>query len=256
MNKKENNKTTSFGFEAVTEEEKTGKVKEVFDSVATNYDLMNDLMSMGIHRLWKRFMLSQTSLKMGMKALDVAGGTGDIAVLLREQVGESGLVVMTDINPSMLKEGRSRLLDKGKLKNIQVIQCDAEQLPFDDDHFDCVTIAFGLRNITDKEKALSSILYCLKPGGNFIILEFSKPKNEMIREIYDIYSFEIMPKIGEIIAKDGDSYKYLAESIRMYPPPEEMKELMKKIGFVRCKYEYLTQGIVSIHSGSKPTKVL
>ncbi|HJL79918.1 MAG: bifunctional demethylmenaquinone methyltransferase/2-methoxy-6-polyprenyl-1,4-benzoquinol methylase UbiE [Gammaproteobacteria bacterium] len=250
MNKKENNKTTSFGFEAVTEEEKTGKVKEVFDSVATNYDLMNDLMSMGIHRLWKRFMLSQTGLKIGMKALDVAGGTGDIAALLREQVGESGLVVMTDINPSMLKEGRSRLLDRGKLKNIQVIQCDAESLPFDDDHFDCVTIAFGLRNVTVKENALKSMFRVLKPGGRMLILEFSKP-NEMISPAYDLYSFNILPTLGEWVANDRESYQYLAESIRVHPDQKKLEQMILSAGFDRAEYQNLTGGIVALHIGYK-----
>lgn len=250
MNKKENNKTTSFGFEAVTEEEKTGKVKEVFDSVATNYDLMNDLMSMGIHRLWKRFMLSQTGLKIGMKALDVAGGTGDIAALLREQVGESGLVVMTDINPSMLKEGRSRLLDRGKLKNIQVIQCDAESLPFDDDHFDCVTIAFGLRNVTVKENALKSMFRVLKPGGRMLILEFSKP-NEMISPAYDLYSFNILPTLGEWVANDRESYQYLAESIRVHPDQKKLEQMILSAGFDRAQYQNLTGGIVALHIGYK-----
>ncbi|MBQ09866.1 MAG: bifunctional demethylmenaquinone methyltransferase/2-methoxy-6-polyprenyl-1,4-benzoquinol methylase UbiE [Gammaproteobacteria bacterium] len=250
MNKKENNKTTSFGFEAVTEEEKTGKVKEVFDSVATNYDLMNDLMSMGIHRLWKRFMLSQTGLKIGMKALDVAGGTGDIAALLREQVGESGLVVMTDINPSMLKEGRSRLLDRGKLKNIQVIQCDAESLPFDDNHFDCVTIAFGLRNVTVKENALKSMFRVLKPGGRMLILEFSKP-NEMISPAYDLYSFNILPTLGEWVANDRESYQYLAESIRVHPDQKKLEQMILSAGFDRAEYQNLTGGIVALHIGYK-----
>jgi demethylmenaquinone methyltransferase/2-methoxy-6-polyprenyl-1,4-benzoquinol methylase len=250
MNKKENNKTTSFGFEAVTEEEKTGKVKEVFDSVATNYDLMNDLMSMGIHRLWKRFMLSQTGLKIGMKALDVAGGTGDIAALLREQVGESGLVVMTDINPSMLKEGRSRLLDRGKLKNIQVIQCDAESLPFDDDHFDCVTIAFGLRNVTVKENALKSMFRVLKPGGRMLILEFSEP-NEMISPAYDLYSFNILPTLGEWVANDRESYQYLAESIRVHPDQKKLEQMILSAGFDRAEYQNLTGGIVALHIGYK-----
>jgi len=250
MNKKENNKTTSFGFKTVSEEEKTEKVKEVFDSVATNYDLMNDLMSMGVHRLWKRFMLSQTGLKMGMKALDVAGGTGDIAALLREQVGESGLVVMTDINPSMLKEGRSRLLDKGKLKNIQVIQCDAEQLPFDNDHFDCVTIAFGLRNVTVKENALKSMFRVLKPGGKLLILEFSKP-NEMLSPAYDIYSFNILPALGEWVANDRESYQYLAESIRVHPDQEKLEQMILSAGFDRAEYRNLTGGIVALHIGYK-----
>ena len=250
MNKKENNKTTSFGFKTVSKEEKTEKVKEVFDSVATNYDLMNDLMSMGIHRLWKRFMLSQTGLKMGMKALDVAGGTGDIAALLREQVGESGLVVMTDINPSMLKEGRSRLLDRGKLKNIQVIQCDAEQLPFDEDQFDCVTIAFGLRNVTVKENALKSMFRVLKPGGKLLILEFSKP-NEMLSPVYDIYSFNILPTLGEWVANDRESYQYLAESIRVHPDQEKLEQMILSAGFDRAEYQNLTGGIVALHIGYK-----
>ncbi|MDA7596749.1 bifunctional demethylmenaquinone methyltransferase/2-methoxy-6-polyprenyl-1,4-benzoquinol methylase UbiE [Gammaproteobacteria bacterium] len=250
MNKKENNKTTSFGFKTVSKEEKTEKVKEVFDSVATNYDLMNDLMSMGIHRLWKRFMLSQTGLKMGMKALDVAGGTGDIAALLREQVGESGLVVMTDINPSMLKEGRSRLLDRGKLKNIQVIQCDAEQLPFDEDQFDCVTIAFGLRNVTVKENALKSMFRVLKPGGKLLILEFSKP-NEMLSPVYDIYSFNILPTLGEWVANDRESYQYLAESIRVHPNQEKLEQMILSAGFDRAEYRNLTGGIVALHIGYK-----
>ncbi|MCH1530665.1 MAG: bifunctional demethylmenaquinone methyltransferase/2-methoxy-6-polyprenyl-1,4-benzoquinol methylase UbiE [Gammaproteobacteria bacterium] len=250
MNKKENNKTTSFGFKTVSKEEKTEKVKEVFDSVATNYDLMNDLMSMGIHRLWKRFMLSQTGLKMGMKALDVAGGTGDIAALLREQVGESGLVVMTDINPSMLKEGRSRLLDRGKLKNIQVIQCDAEQLPFDEDQFDCVTIAFGLRNVTVKENALKSMFRVLKPGGKLLILEFSKP-NEMLSPVYDIYSFNILPTLGEWVANDRESYQYLAESIRVHPDQEKLEQMILSAGFDRAEYRNLTGGIVALHIGYK-----
>ena len=250
MNKKENNKTTSFGFKTVSKEEKTEKVKEVFDSVATNYDLMNDLMSMGIHRLWKRFMLSQTGLKMGMKALDVAGGTGDIAALLREQVGESGLVVMTDINPSMLKEGRSRLLDRGKLKNIQVIQCDAEQLPFDEDQFDCVTIAFGLRNVTVKENALKSMFRVLKPGGKLLILEFSKP-NEMLSPVYDIYSFNILPTLGEGVANDRESYQYLAESIRVHPDQEKLEQMILSAGFDRAEYRNLTGGIVALHIGYK-----
>ena len=250
MKKRENNKTTSFGFKTVLEEEKTEKVKEVFDSVATNYDLMNDLMSMGIHRLWKRFMLSQTGLKMGMKALDVAGGTGDIAALLREQVGESGLVVMTDINPSMLKEGRSRLLDRGKLKNIQVIQCDAEQLPFDEDQFDCVTIAFGLRNVTVKENALKSMFRVLKPGGKLLILEFSKP-NEMLSPVYDIYSFNILPTLGEWVANDRESYQYLAESIRVHPDQEKLEQMILSAGFDRAEYRNLTGGIVALHIGYK-----
>ena len=250
MIKKDKSKTTSFGFEKVTPEEKTEKVKNVFDSVATNYDLMNDLMSVGVHRLWKKYMMSQTGLRMGMKALDVAGGTGDIAALLRQQVGESGLVVMTDINASMLIEGRSRLLDSGKLKNIQLVQSDAENLPFEDDLFDCVTIAFGLRNITVKENALHSMFRVLKPGGKLLVLEFSKP-NEFISPIYDIYSFNILPTLGEWVANDRESYQYLAESIRMHPGQNELKEMMIDTGFDRAEYNNLTGGVVALHIGYK-----
>ena len=218
--------------------------------MATNYDLMNDLMSVGVHRLWKKYMMSQTGLRMGMKALDVAGGTGDIAALLRQQVGESGLVVMTDINASMLMEGRSRLLDSGKLKNIQLVQSDAENLPFEDDLFDCVTIAFGLRNITVKENALHSMFRVLKPGGKLLVLEFSKP-NEFISPIYDIYSFNILPTLGEWAANDRESYQYLAESIRMHPGQNELKEMMIDTGFDRAEYNNLTGGVVALHIGYK-----
>ena len=250
MSKKESNKTTSFGYETVTEEQKTEKVKAVFDSVATNYDLMNDIMSIGVHRLWKRYMLTKTGLKLGMKALDVAGGTGDIAALLREQVGESGLVVMTDINEFMLEEGRSRLLDRGKLKNIQVMQADAENLPFDENHFDCVTIAFGLRNVTVKENALKSMHRVLKPGGKMLILEFSKP-NEMLSPVYDLYSFNILPTLGEWVANDRESYQYLAESIRVHPDQEKLKQMILSAGFDRAEFQNLTSGIVALHIGYK-----
>ena len=250
MIKKESNKKTSFGYETVTEEQKTEKVKEVFDSVATNYDLMNDMMSIGVHRLWKRYMLTKTGLKLGMKALDVAGGTGDIAALLREQVGESGLVVMTDINESMLEEGRSRLLDRGKLKNIEVMQADAENLPFEENHFDCVTIAFGLRNVTVKENALKSMHRVLKPGGKMVILEFSKP-NEMLSPIYDLYSFNILPRLGEWVANDRESYQYLAESIRVHPDQKKLKQMILSAGFDRSEFQNLTGGIVALHIGYK-----
>ena len=250
MSKKESNKTTSFGYETVTEEQKTEKVKEVFDSVATNYDLMNDMMSIGVHRLWKRYMLTKTGLKLGRKALDVAGGTGDIAAVLREQVGESGLVVMTDINESMLEEGRSRLLDRGKLKNIEVMQADAENLPFEENHFDCVTIAFGLRNVTVKENALKSMHRVLKPGGKMLILEFSKP-NEMLSPIYDLYSFNILPRLGEWVANDRESYQYLAESIRVHPDQKKLKQMILSAGFDRSEFQNLTGGIVALHIGYK-----
>ena len=211
---------------------------------------MNDLMSVGVHRLWKKYMMSQTGLRMGMKALDVAGGTGDIAALLRQQVGESGLVVMTDINASMLMEGRSRLLDSGKLKNIHLVQSDAENLPFEDDLFDCVTIAFGLRNITVKENALHSMFRVLKPGGKLLVLEFSKP-NEFISPIYDIYSFNKLPTLGEWVANHRESYQYLAESIRMHPGQNELKEMMIDTGFDRAEYNNLTGGVVALHIGYK-----
>jgi len=225
-------------------------VGNVFDAVSENYDLMNDLMSFGIHRLWKKVAIESSGLRADFKILDLAGGTGDMVKLMKEKVKEEGLIVLSDINRRMLEEGRDRLIDEG-IEGINLAQIDAQYLPFRNETFDLVTIAFGLRNVTNKEKALKSILGSLKKGGKLIVLEFSKPTNETFREIYDIFSFEVIPKIGEVIANTEESYRYLAESIRMHPTQDELKELMERSGFVECNYDNLTNGIVAIHSGIK-----
>ncbi len=248
--KQDLNKNFDFGYERVTEEEKTDKVGAVFDSVSQKYDLMNDLMSLGLHRFWKRFAMMHTGLIEGMSALDVAGGTGDLASSLCQQVGKKGTVVLTDINFKMLINGRSKLLDQGKLNQINLIQSNAESLPFVNDSFDCITIGFGLRNITNKEKALASIMQVIKPGGRLLILEFSKP-NELISPFYDFYSFSVLPKLGDWMVNDADSYQYLAESIRMHPDQKKLKEMMETIGFSNCEYFNLTGGIVALHIGYK-----
>ena len=248
--KQDLNKNFDFGYEHVTEEEKTEKVGAVFDSVSQKYDLMNDLMSLGLHRFWKRFAMMHTGLTKGMSALDVAGGTGDLASSLCQQVGKKGTVVLTDINFNMLINGRSKLLDQGKLNQINLIQSNAESLPFVNDSFDCITIGFGLRNITNKEKALASIMQVIKPGGRLLILEFSKP-NELISPFYDFYSFNVLPKLGDWVVNDADSYQYLAESIRMHPDQKKLKALMETIGFSNCEYFNLTGGIVALHIGYK-----
>ncbi len=248
--KQDLNKNFDFGYERVTEEEKTEKVGAVFDSVSQKYDLMNDLMSLGLHRLWKRFAMMHTGLTEGMSALDVAGGTGDLASSLCQQVGKKGTVVLTDINFNMLINGRSKLLDQGKLNQINLIQSNAESLPFVNDSFDCITIGFGLRNITNKEKALASIMQVIKPGGRLLILEFSKP-NELISPFYDFYSFNMLPKLGDWVVNDADSYQYLAESIRMHPDQKKLKAMMETIGFSNCEYFNLTGGIVALHIGYK-----
>ena len=229
---------------------KANLVGNVFDTVSGNYDLMNDLMSFGIHRLWKRITIETTGIRNDFKVLDLAGGTGDMVKLMREKISEKGTLILSDINASMLEEGRNRLIDQG-IEDVHMAQIDAQFLPFEDDTFDLITIAFGLRNVTHKEKALQSILKALKPGGKLVILEFSKPQNEVFREIYDLFSFEVIPKIGELIAQTEESYRYLAESIRMHPTQEELKEMLEKSGFTKCKYENLTNGIVAIHSGQK-----
>lgn len=248
--KQDLNKNFDFGYERVTEEEKTEKVGAVFDSVSQKYDLMNDLMSLGLHRFWKRFAMMHTGLTEGMSALDVAGGTGDLASSLCQQVGKKGTVVLTDINFNMLINGRSKLLDQGKLNQINLIQSNAESLPFVNDSFDCITIGFGLRNITNKEKALTSIMQVIKPGGRLLILEFSKP-NELISPFYDFYSFRVLPKLGDWVVNDADSYQYLAESIRMHPDQKKLKAMMETIGFSNCEYFNLTGGIVALHIGYK-----
>lgn len=240
---------TSFGFENVAWDEKARRVRSVFDSVANQYDLMNDLMSAGVHRLWKKFMLGQTQLRSGQRALDVAGGTGDIAAKLARRVGKKGHVVLTDINAAMLEHGRRRMIDGGFAGNISYTQADAENLPFADGSFDCVTMAFGLRNVTDKSAALRSMRRILKPGGQLLILEFSHPTITTLKPLYDFYSFKILPLMGQLVAKDADSYRYLAESIRMHPDQETLKKMMTDAGLERCRYNNLSGGIVALHRG-------
>jgi len=247
----EDNKTTHFGFEKVKVEDKAAKVKGVFDSVADNYDLMNDVMSLGIHRLWKRFTVEMTGLEAGQKVLDLAGGTGDLARMMAPIVGKEGKVVLSDINQKMLDRARARLVDSGVVGNIDYVKADAEDLPFPDSYFDCVTMAFGLRNVTDKQKALRSIYRVLKTGGKILVLEFSKPTIKSIEKVYDFYSFNILPLMGQIFAKDSKSYKYLAESIRQHPPQEELKTMLQQAGFLEVDYFNLTAGIVALHRGYK-----
>jgi len=241
--------TTHFGFQEVPIAEKARRVGQVFSSVADRYDLMNDLMSFGVHRLWKRFTLSQTSLKAGQSALDVAGGTGDITRGMAKQVGENGRVLLTDINASMLENGRRRLVDAGVAGNVDYVQADAEHLPFPNNSFDCITIAFGLRNVTHKDAALVSMYRVLKPGGRLLILEFSNPTAPGLKPVYDFYSFKILPQIGNLVARDEASYRYLAESIRMHPNQETLKTMMQAAGFERCSYFNLSGGIVALHRG-------
>jgi demethylmenaquinone methyltransferase / 2-methoxy-6-polyprenyl-1,4-benzoquinol methylase len=249
-NSHNDNGNTDFGFTQVPVTEKANRVRAVFDSVANKYDLMNDLMSGGVHRLWKRFTLSQTGLRPGQRALDVAGGTGDLSLGMSKQVGDKGLVVLTDINHAMLSIGRDRVLDKGAAHNVTCSLANAEKLPFADNSFDCVTIGFGLRNVTDKASALRSMYRVLRPGGQVMVLEFSKPK-EGLRQIYDAYSFSILPKLGEFIANDAESYRYLAESIRRFPNQETLLQMMRDAGFERASYHNLTGGIVALHRGYK-----
>ena len=243
-------KQTNFGFRQVEEKEKTDLVGDVFDSVSQNYDLMNDLMSFGIHRLWKKIAVETSGLRDNFKVLDLAGGTGDMVKLMRSKISNQGSIILSDINWSMLKEGRDRLIDQG-IEDVQRAQIDAQHLPFKENTFDLVTIAFGLRNVTNKQAALESILSSLKPGGKLMVLEFSRPTNEIFRELYDLFSFEVIPKIGEFVAQSEESYRYLAESIRMHPTQEELKGLMESAGFSNCNFDNLTNGIVAIHSGKK-----
>ncbi len=242
---------THFGYQQVPVSEKAGRVAEVFHSVADKYDVMNDVMSMGVHRLWKRFTLSQTGLKAGQKVLDLAGGTGDLAMKMASMVGPSGQVVLSDINGSMLRRGRERLIDHGIAGNVEYVQANAECLPFADNTFDCVTMAFGLRNVTDKDRALASIFRVLKPGGRLLVLEFSKPVAPGLAPVYDVYSFKLLPLMGKLIANDAESYQYLAESIRMHPDQETLKGMMEGVGFNQVKYHNLTGGIVALHKGFK-----
>jgi len=243
--------TTHFGYKQVEKNEKVNLVADVFHSVAAKYDMMNDFMSMGIHRLWKRFTIDCSGVRSGQKVLDLAGGTGDLTAKFSRLVGESGKVVLADINGSMLKVGRDKLRDMGIVGNVETVQANAECLPFPDNYFDIVTIAFGLRNVTDKDAALASIFRVLKPGGRLLVLEFSKPENEQFGKLYDWYSFNILPKMGQLVANDAQSYQYLAESIRMHPDQETLKGMMQNVGFEQVTYHNLTGGIVALHRGFK-----
>ena len=243
--------TTDFGYEQVKTAEKAGRVREVFDSVAAQYDLMNDLMSGGLHRLWKRFTIELSAVRSGQTVLDIAGGTGDLAAKFSKLVGADGKVILADINAAMLSVGRDRLIDNGALSNIDVVQADAQFLPFEDNSIDCITIAFGLRNVTDKAKALRSMHRVLKPGGRVLVLEFSKPTSPLLSKVYDAYSFSVLPAMGKLITDDADSYRYLAESIRKHPDQESLLETVEDAGFVDCRYHNMTGGIVAVHRGIK-----
>jgi len=242
--------TTHFGYKQVPTEEKAKQVAEVFHSVASRYDLMNDLMSMGIHRLWKFFTLQTSGVRRGAKVLDIAGGTGDLTAKFADKVGPNGQVILADINASMLNVGRDRLTDRGIVGNIHYVQANAEALPFPDNHFDVITIAFGLRNVTDKDKALRSMLRVLKPGGQLLVLEFSKPV-DWLTKFYDTYSFSVLPRLGKWFTGDAESYQYLAESIRMHPDQQTLKQMMQNAGFERCDFTNMSAGIVALHSGYK-----
>ena len=242
--------TTHFGFKDVDAKDKQKLVGEVFSSVAGNYDLMNDLMSLGIHRVWKRYFVGTAQVKRGDRVLDLAGGTGDIAALLKDRVGDEGEVVLGDINAGMLSVGRDRMTNRGLVSGLDYVQCNAEALPFPDNSFDLVTIAFGLRNVTDKDAGLREMFRVLKVGGQARVLEFSEVP-EWFKPVYDFHSFKILPKLGQLFAQDADSYQYLAESIRKHPPQEELKGMMQEAGFARSSYKNLSAGIVAVHTGYK-----
>ena len=242
---------THFGYRTVDSGEKASLVRGVFDSVASKYDLMNDLMSFGVHRLWKRFAVELAGVRRGQQILDLASGTGDLADRFADLVGPAGLVLMTDINAAMLGVGRDRMVDRGHAGNVGYVQVDAEALPFPDDSLDLITIAFGLRNVTDKDKALASMYRALRPGGRALVLEFSKPVNRPLEKLYDLYSFHILPRMGELVARDADSYRYLAESIRMHPDQETLRGMMEQAGFENCDVHNLTGGVVAVHRGFK-----
>ncbi|WP_295446438.1 bifunctional demethylmenaquinone methyltransferase/2-methoxy-6-polyprenyl-1,4-benzoquinol methylase UbiE [uncultured Thiodictyon sp.] len=243
--------TTHFGYQQVPVEEKAARVREVFDSVASRYDLMNDLMSLGIHRLWKRHAIALAGVRRGQRVLDLASGTGDLAERFAEIVGASGQVVMTDINEAMLSRGRERLLDKGRVGNLNYSLANAEKLPFTSDTFDCVTISFGLRNVTHKEWAIEEMYRVLRPGGRLLILEFSHPTSKAFSRVYDLYSFNVLPFLGGLVTNDAESYRYLAESIRMHPDQETLRAMMVGARFERCAFFNLTGGVVAIHRGYK-----
>ncbi|MFC4700795.1 bifunctional demethylmenaquinone methyltransferase/2-methoxy-6-polyprenyl-1,4-benzoquinol methylase UbiE [Glaciecola siphonariae] len=243
--------TTDFGFKQVKKDEKVSMVADVFHSVAAKYDIMNDLMSMGVHRLWKRYTIDCSGVKSGQRVLDLAGGTGDLAAKFSRIVGPKGQVVLADINHSMLKVGKDKLTNMGIIGNVDYVQANAECLPFDDNHFDLITIAFGLRNVTDKSAALASMYRVLKPGGRLLVLEFSKPSSQALSKVYDAYSFHVLPRMGQLVANDAESYRYLAESIRMHPDQDTLEGMMQEVGFEQTSYHNLTGGIVALHRGFK-----
>jgi demethylmenaquinone methyltransferase/2-methoxy-6-polyprenyl-1,4-benzoquinol methylase len=243
--------TIDFGYQQVAKADKQKLVANVFQSVAQKYDLMNDLMSFGIHRLWKRYTIDCSGVRAGMRVLDIAGGTGDLTDQFARRVGASGEVVLADINDAMLAVGRDKLRNRGIVGNVRYVQANAEELPFAEDSFDIITIAFGLRNVTDKQKALESMFRVLKPGGRLLVLEFSKPQPPLLSQAYDFYSFNVLPKMGQLVAGDADSYQYLAESIRMHPDQETLKGMMEQAGYAEVSYHNLTGGIVAMHRGYK-----
>ncbi len=248
---KDQQKQTHFGYQTVSTEDKGGLVRGVFDSVADKYDVMNDLMSLGVHRIWKRFTIDLAGVKPGQRVLDLAAGTGDLSMRFAAAVGETGHVVMTDINAAMLTRGRDRMIDGGQAGSLSYAQVNAESLPFPDDSFDLVTIGFGLRNVTDKPAALRAMHAALRPGGRALVLEFSRPLYAPLRRLYDLYSFRLLPQLGKAVAGDADSYRYLAESIRMHPDQDELRQMMEDAGFDRCDVHNLSGGIVAVHRGYK-----
>lgn len=251
MMKDSKSETIDFGYKQVARDEKQGLVANVFNSVAKKYDIMNDVMSFGIHRLWKRYTIDCSGVRKGMKVLDIAGGTGDLTAQFSRRVGPTGEVVLADINQAMLDVGRDKLRNMGIVDNVDYVQANAEELPFESDTFDIITIAFGLRNVTDKQKALESMFRVLKPGGRLLVLEFSKPEPPLLSQAYDFYSFNVLPKMGQLVAGDAESYQYLAESIRMHPDQETLKGMMETAGYEQVTYHNLTGGIVALHRGFK-----